>query len=299
MKRALLALAALGLLAAAVSFARDTGQGRRVESRVTQRLTDPVPLPAAGPAAPNTLELQTLAPGFEYGAYHLPTPSPLGDSMLRFVRVDPAKVDLEVRAASLVDKRLKTASEWAADAPVVAVINTSMFRDDWLTSVGYLRVHGTVQNGAWASQQNALLAFDGSGPDTLLDLACGDREAALATYPTLVQSIRMVGCDGKNVWAQEKRAWSSAIVGLDKQGRLLFLHVRSPYTMHDLVDQLLASPLEITRLHYGEGGPEASLFVRGPGVDVRNIGSFETGFEENDDNREEWQLPNVIVATPR
>ena len=66
--------------------------------------------------------------------------------------------------------------------------------------------------------------------------------------------------------------------------------------MHDLVDMLKATPLGLVALHYGEGGPEASLYVRGPNVELREVGSYETGFVENDNNAVEWELPNVLVA---
>jgi len=104
----------------------------------------------------------------------------------------------------------------------------------------------------------------------------------------------MLDCEGENVWAQEVRRWSSALVGADAQGRILFLHTRAPYTMHDLVDLLKSAPLDLVALHYAEGGPEASLYVRGPGVERTEVGSYETGFIEHNDA--EWELPNVIEA---
>lgn len=258
---------------------------------------------AAAAEAAGALEVQTLAPGFEYGRYALPQPSRLGPGDTAFVRVDPVRVHLEVRAASLRDRKLHKASEWGADPPdarAVAVMNSSMFADDWLTSVGHLEVRGVVQNARWAAQQNSVLVADPKGDKAgaaLLDLACEPTgRDAVKRWRTAVQSIRMLGCDGSVVWAPDTRQWSSAIIGMDKEGRLLFLHTRAPYSMHDLAEQLRASPLGLTRLHYTEGGPEASLYVRGPGVEVRRFGSYETGFVENDDNAAEWDLPNVVVA---
>lgn len=266
-----------------------------------------VAAPALVPAAPApppepAFAVQTLAPGFELGRYALPTDSALGPGAVRFVRVDPARVELRVGAASLLDGKLRTASEWGstAEGAAVAVVNGSMFADDWLTSIGRLRVKGRTQRTRWAAQQNSLFVTDPVEPGgpraALLNLGCADREAASAAWTTEVQSIRMIGCDGKNVWAPEARRWSSALVGADRAGRLLFLHTRAPYSMHDLVDMLIASPLDLVALHYAEGGPEASLHVRGSGVLLREVGSYETGFVENDGNVEEWALPNVLIA---
>jgi hypothetical protein len=81
---------------------------------------------------------------------------------------------------------------------------------------------------------------------------------------------------------------------------VLFVHARSPYAPHDFVDALRALPLGLTRLMYVEGGPEASLYVKvGERVAVSEMGSFETGFFENDENRAFWPLPNVLAFAPR
>jgi len=252
------------------------------------------------------LEVSELAPGFELGRYRLPEPSRLGPGETVFVRLDPARVHLEVRAAALGDKKLRTASSWGAthpDATAVAVMNSSMFQDDWLTSVGRMEVRGEVQNPHWAAQQNSVLVADPGkpGPGTptaaLVDLGCvADRDAAFAPWTTRVQSIRLLGCNGDVVWAEQDRAWSSALIGQDRKGRLLFLQTRAPYSMHSLAQQLHDAPLDLVRMHYTEGGPEASLYVRAPGVERRLFGSYETGFVENDDNAREWELPNVVVA---
>jgi hypothetical protein len=43
-----------------------------------------------------------------------------------------------------------------------------------------------------------------------------------------------------------------------------------------------------------EGGPEATLYVNAGGTELERFGSYETGFNENDDNDRAWALPNVI-----
>ena len=266
----------------------------------------PVAAVAPGPAetpAPG-LTLRALAPGFEYGRWTLPASAPVGDGLVRFVRVDPRLVDIELRAASTGDGRPRAASAWAApdaDRAAVAVINAAMFQDDDRTNVGYLRHRGRVQNPTWAPDSNALLTLDPTGGDLpgLHNLGCEDRVALLGRFATAVQSIRMIGCAGENVWAEERRRWSSALLGADKEGRLLLLFTRSPYTMNDLVDMLLQSPLGLVGLHYGDGGPPAALYVRGPGFEERNVGSYETGVQEHDANVTEWALPNVVVVRGR
>jgi hypothetical protein len=43
-----------------------------------------------------------------------------------------------------------------------------------------------------------------------------------------------------------------------------------------------------------EGGPEASLSIHVPGLDLDLAGSYETGFLPDDSNREQWPIPNVL-----
>jgi hypothetical protein len=89
-------------------------------------------------------------------------------------------------------------------------------------------------------------------------------------------------------------------VGTDRQGRVLLILARAPLATHDLIDVLLDLPLGLERLMYVEGGPQASLYVKvGGRVVVSEMGSFETGFFENDANRVFWPLPNVIAFAER
>lgn len=263
------------------------------------------PVKAASPALPDgpTDGFVPLAAGFEYARLPLPDTRPAGDHLVRVVRLDPSLVDLTVQASSIGDRFPRVASAWAGDAPVVAVINASMFRKDMRTSLGFFRVGDHTQNGAWTRDQSSLLVLDpvdpASPPARLTNLGCADRDALTAQYRTLVQSIRMVGCDRANLWAPDTRRWSAALTGADGRGRLLFLFVRSAYTMQELVDLLLALPLDLVALHYGDGGPPASLFVRAPGFEERNVGSTERRSPGARDNTVEWPLPNVFVATPR
>jgi hypothetical protein len=43
-----------------------------------------------------------------------------------------------------------------------------------------------------------------------------------------------------------------------------------------------------------EGGPEASLSIHAGGVDLDLNGSYETGFNENEGEKSQWPIPNVL-----
>ena len=130
----------------------------------------------------------------------------------------------------------------------------------------------------------------------MVDRDCDDLDTATHAYGTVIQSIRMVSCERRNVWAPSSRRSSVAAVGVDGRGRVLFLHARSAWAVHDLVNALLGLPLDLRQAMYVEGGPEAQLFVRGGGVEAERLGVFEAAPAATKDG---WPVPNVIAAIRR
>ena len=109
----------------------------------------------------------------------------------------------------------------------------------------------------------------------------------------------MISCDGRNVWSQQARKWSRSAIATDTSGNVLFLHVRTPFSTHDLIDILMDLPLDISRAMYVEGGPEAQLYARSGTQEYEFVGSYESGFNENHDNVHAWPVPNVVGVAIR
>ena len=153
------------------------------------------------------------------------------------------------------------------------------------------------------SIDKAVLAFDRLDEKVpgvqIIDRACQDFDALANRYGSLVQSIRMVSCHGKNVWSQQPMKWSAAVIGMDSQGRILFIFSRSPYTMHDLIDMLLEMPIELKNAQYAEGGPEAQLYLRSGDTELEFCGSYEANFIEDDSSTCTWPVPNVVGIARR
>jgi hypothetical protein len=120
-----------------------------------------------------------------------------------------------------------------------------------------------------------------------------------AAYRTVVQNYRMLGCGGEPLPWQDPKAYSVAAVGTDRRGWLVLFHSRTPYRVTTLARMLAGAGLDLASLMFVEGGPEASLFVEAGGHRVAEVGSYETGFHESDDNRAFWSIPNVIGFAPR
>jgi hypothetical protein len=235
---------------------------------------------------------QTPSPGLEVGRF--------ADPPVVVVRVDPARYEFRLLSAKTLGlKSAPTAAEWVERHAVVGVINASMFQADHLTSVGYMRDGKLLNNPSWSKDKAVFVSqplAPGLPPVRILDRSCEDAAGIARKYRVAIQDIRMIDCRRRNVWAPQPRKWSTACVGLDGKGRVLLIHARAPYATHDLIDLLLRLPLDLERLMYVEGGPEASLYVKAGGkVVVSEMGSFETGFFETDANRDFWPLPNVIA----
>ena len=254
--------------------------------------------PAAAPG-----HWRPLEPGLELAALHAPVESELGDSLIRVLRIDPEHFDLRLLNASARDDgELRTAREWAREYGLVAAINASMFQTDYRSSVS-LMINRAHVNNPRLSKDNTVLAFDrrdaGAPRAQIIDRACQDFDSLRESYRVLVQSIRMISCEGRNVWAEQSRKWSTAAIGVDDEGRVLFIHSRSPYSVHDLIDMLLALPLSLRNAMYVEGGREAQLYVHTAGEELEFYGSVEMGFLDADANRVAWPIPNAIGVARR
>ena len=86
-------------------------------------------------------------------------------------------------------------------------------------------------------------------------------------------------------------------IAIDGSGNVLFIMTRSPYSVHDFIDILLKLPINIHNTMYLEGGPEASLYLNHKNLEIKEFGSYETGFMENNSNNSFWAIPNVIGIT--
>lgn len=244
---------------------------------------------------------QALEPGLEHALFDGPHAED-GDRKIAIVRIDPARFELRLLNASAPGEgQLRTARAWAYRAGASAAINASMYQEDYRSSVSLMKSRGHV-NQRRVSKDKAVLAFDplvsGVPPVRIVDRDCEELADAEKRYGSLVQSIRMVSCDRRNVWAPSERRFSTAAIGLDARGRVLFVHARTRWTVNELVKALLALPIDLVQAMYVEGGPEAQLYARGGGQEIERIGSFE-GAPRAAVNPQAWPVPNVVVAVRR
>jgi hypothetical protein len=241
---------------------------------------------------------RNLEKGLDVGIFQAPQKSDFGDSLIHILRADTASFGLRLLNASSKDQGKRwSVKNWANKNGLVAAINASMYQKDMMSSVSHMKSRQHTNN-AWVSKDKTVLAFDpndkSSPPVRIIDRDCEDFNTFRKQYDTLVQSIRMISCHGENMWKQQKKIWSIAAVGLDHKGRILFIHVRSPYTTHDLIDMLLKLPIGLKQAMYVEGGADAQLYINTGKEEHEFIGSYSTGSREHNENTYSHPIPNVL-----
>lgn len=226
----------------------------------------------------------------------------VGDRIITIVRVDPAHFQFRFLNESHEGKRRPLPS-WVRDHGLIGGINAGMFLPDG-RSCGYLRQKGVVRSNRSPSKFTGVIGFDplgGLAPFAVGGNVCPRRLPWFKLhYGSVLQGYRvMVNCRGRAMEWPHTRRFSMAAIGVDQEGQVTLVHVRTPYRP-TVLNRMLADPaIGLRGLIYMEGGPEASLFVKAGGETVREIGSWEDGFNPNDDNHEFWDLPNVIGFSPR
>jgi hypothetical protein len=249
---------------------------------------------------------QTLAPGMEIIRIQTLKPSAFGDSKITVLRIDPSLWELEaIGILQTGESAGHTAREWCKKHKYTAAINAGMFGSDNKTHLGYLRSRDHVFNSRVNNYQS-VLAFDPREGRKVpgfrifdLDAPQSNLQAILADYASAVQNLRLIKRPGLNQWGKQTREWSEAAVGEDGEGRVLFIYSRSPFSMHDLNQELLAAGIGVVAAQHMEGGPEAQLYVHAGETELEMFGSYETSFKENDQNEMAWPVPNVIGVRPR
>ena len=245
----------------------------------------------------NSNTWKSLEPGLDLGIF--PCPSSHGETCeINILRINPAFFELRLLNTSASKEGMPlTARQWCKENNLVAAINASMYQQDIKTSVSLMKTKGHVNNPR-LSKDKAILAFDRRSSKVpkvqIIDRECQNFHKVKENYRTLVQSIRMVSCKGRNVWRQQKKKFSIASVGIDKKGNVLFIHVQNPLTPYDLINILLKLPISIKKAMYVEGGSESQLFVQSHGQEFEFMGIYEAFFIEPGSVLLPRPVPNVI-----
>jgi hypothetical protein len=174
-----------------------------------------------------------------------------------------------------------------------------------------MQTRGYVNNAKSQGIWRAFLGFDPKDKKAQAvrimnrDIKESSVEQFKKDYDTVVQGARLIPKGGKYFLFKDKpnniQKWSAAAIGIDKsdRGRVLFIHVRSPYSMEQLVSALIPLRLNLETLILTGAGPEAQLFVASGGKELEFFGSYKTGVRQDDKNDRAAPIPNVIAIVRR
>ena len=249
---------------------------------------------------------RTLASGMDLKHVAAKHPSPVGDSRIVILRMDPTQWQLEaVGITQTGESAGHTARVWSRRRSFSAAINAGMFATDYKTHLGYMGSASYVNN-SHPNVYQSVAAFEPRDSQSLPRFRIFDLDAPgihfqdiLKDYTSVLQNLRLVKRSGLNQWSPQERKWSEAALGEDDAGRILFIYSRSPFSMHDLNDELLAAGIGLVAAQHLEGGPEAQIYVHVGKVEMELCGSCESAFKENDSNSVAWPVPNILGVRPR
>jgi Phosphodiester glycosidase len=249
-------------------------------------------------------EWQMLAPGMEL-KYVTPHAAESSTSAITILRMDPKQWELTVLGTSQTGETAgHTAREWCAKGKFTAAINAGMYSTDGKSHIGYMRSRENVNSSKRNSYQSvaafsphdarlvAFRIFDLDAPGITF-------EGILNDYGVVVQNLRLIKRTGVNAWPPQEKRWSEAALAEDDAGRILFIFSGTPFSMHDLNQELLGAGIGIVAAQHLEGGPEAELYFNAGGVEKELFGSYEITFQEHAVNAVPWPIPNVLAVRPR
>lgn len=246
---------------------------------------------------------EKLDKGLEYATLDAPAKSSIGDSKIRVLRINPRHYSFHLVNVSENDENsAMSVRGWAKKNDFVAAINASMFQRDMRTSISFMRNRSHINN-AKMTRDKTIFAFQSTGEKyrfpVIFDRECDDVEEMKAHFRVHVQSIRMISCNGRNVWKEQKDSWSTAAIANDHDGNILFIHVQSPYPTHELIAHLLTLPLNIRTAMYVEGGPQAQLFIKTSDQEHILLGRYTSELLGRAEAKIGWPVPNVIGIRQR
>jgi len=245
-------------------------------------------------------EWQELAKGIELARFPLEDAEP---HEFVIVRIDPKVAMLQLLTAADQKHAALRADDWAKQHGLSVVINAGMFEPDHVTHTGLMKSGDAGISGKLNKLYSSFAMFSPTGSkdpafhifdaDTEQDMT-GLKETAFPAYKCVLQNLRLIKSPGENRWKPQPKAWSEAALGEDDKGRALLIFCGAGLTMFDFNEHLLKLPIHLVAAQHLEGGPEASLHIHCGGFKLDCVGSYETGFNENYDNKEYWPIPNVI-----
>lgn len=232
--------------------------------------------------------------GLALGKFKLFIPKENGDSsVVIIIRIDPAYFDFGLFCESEYGPKKRNVKKWVEDCNLIGGINGGMYEADYSTGSGYLKNFNHINNNDYREDWNMFFVcnpVNDSLPEAqLIDLDEKNAEKLISQYNSILQSIRMVATESRNVWTNNTSEWSEAALGEDEYGNILFIYCSSSYIIKELVNELLKRPIKLNKMMHLEGNVQ-SLYLKYGNMCLAKSGSSEL----ISDSRFYTLMPNMI-----
>ncbi len=217
------------------------------------------------------------------------------------LKINPSFYSLVLLMSSKEGISPLTLREWVYRYHLIAAINASMFWKDYLTSTGYMRSHGYINQRRIHKKFGGFFVFGprkkGMPFAQIIEKQEKGWKDILGKYECVVQSFRMISKDRKNLWKEQGPSYSVSAIGIDKLYNVLFIFSLDPISIYELNELLLSFPINIKSCIFTEGGSTAGIYIK--------IKSFEKGISGyNRFNLLEGKdffrkVPNIIGVIPK
>lgn len=267
--------------------------------------TQALPLPDEAPAADASAEADAALPeaprwnaleeGLEYAEFSLQSEAGQQAS-LTVLRIDPELFDFRLYASAAHKHPALTLGQWADSHDLVAAINASMYLPDGVTSTGYMRQDDYINNKRLVRRFGAFFVAgprqEGLPRADILTREDPQWQELLEQYRLVIQNYRMINDERRILWSPGGPLYAISAVAEDGAGKILFLHCREPLEAYSFAHALLHLPLDVRTVMYVEGGMQAGLVIRSPGLHQELRGRHLADFWVTGNVRA--QLPNVL-----
>jgi len=194
-----------------------------------------------------------------------------GDLPVLVLKINPDHYNFKLLSASEHEGGPRSLKRWYEEFGLDAVINASMYQEENLDrSTGFMKNFEHLNNPTINPRYGAFIVFNPVDP-LLPPVQFIDRrlqpdwKEKIKKYQTVIQNYRMISAGEQTGWDQDRKAHSTAALGMDGEGNVLFIFSSMPRTTHDFIELLLRLPLDIQDAMYLEGGAYAGVYYRGTG----------------------------------
>jgi hypothetical protein len=206
-----------------------------------------------------------LRPGIEFTTLRGEPYCRRGSAAIAVLRLEPATTRLKVLHYTLSkDERPPGIVEWQRRTGAIAVFNAGQFYPDW-SYMGLLVCSGrVVSDDLHPGFKAALVATPDHGAPAIrvLDLTHENMNASAPGWAEVAQSFMLIDQQGTVRVRKSDHVANRTVVAEDRHGRILVLTTEGGYTLWDLADLLLHSPLGVSHAMAMDGGYEAEMCVQ-------------------------------------